>query len=346
MSPELHISLANLKSNVQFFRRIIKKRTELSAVVKSDAYGLGIAKIVPEIEKYGVRIFFTATISEAIKVRNFSRESEVFTLNGFDFLKANLYKKYNITPIINNILEAQKFIEIFNQTKEVAIQINTGMNRLGLDKQSLFDNLDIIKSLPLNLILSHLACADDISKKANIGQKDFFIELCRILPNTRKSISASHGTLLGNDFHFDLVRPGIGLYGGIKNNGLKEVIQIKVPVLQDFMIDKNMQVGYNFTYKAKHKMRIATLAMGYADGLPRNLSNKGKFFHGNISCPIIGRVSMDLVTVDVSNLSKIPKYLCVFSPEYQVDDFAKDCKTISHEVLVNFGDRIRRVYSK
>ena len=107
-----------------------------------------------------------------------------------------------------------------------------------------------------------------------------------------------------------------------------------------------MQVGYNFTYKAKHKMRAATLAMGYADGLPRTLSNIGKLFYGNISCPIIGLISMDLVTVDISNLPKTPKYLCVFSPEYQVDDFAKDCKTISHEVLVNFGERIQRVYSK
>ena len=167
MSPELHISLSNLQSNIQFFQRIIKKNTELSAVVKSDAYGLGIAKIVPEIERYGVRSFFTATISEAINIRNYSRDCEIFTLNGFDFLKSNLYREHNITPIINNILEAQKFIEIFNQTQKVAIQLNTGMNRLGLDKQSLLENIDIIKSLPLNLILSHLACADDTSNKEN-----------------------------------------------------------------------------------------------------------------------------------------------------------------------------------
>ena len=105
-----------------------------------------------------------------------------------------------------------------------------------------------------------------------------------------------------------------------------------------------MQVGYNHTYKAKNKVKVATLAMGYADGLPRTLSNKGKLFYGNISCPIIGRISMDLVTVDTSNLPDFPKHLYVFSPNYQVADFAKDCKTISHEVLVNFGERVRRVY--
>ena len=346
MSPELHISLANLKSNLNFFSRIVKKNTELSAVVKSDAYGLGITKIVPEIEKYGVRIFFTATIFEAIKVRSCSPNSEIFTLNGFDFVNAKYYQEYNITPIINNLLEAQKFIEIFNQTRNAALQLNTGMNRLGLNKQALFDNLDIIKSLPLNLILSHLACADDTSNRANKAQKDLFIKLCEILPDVRKSISASHGTLLGNEFHFDMVRLGIGLYGGLKNNGLNEVIQIKVPVLQSFIIDKNMQVGYNLTYRAKSQMKVATIAMGYADGLPRILSNKGKFFHGSISCPIIGRVSMDLVTVDISNLPKVPKYLHVFSPKYHVDDFARDCKTISHEVLVNFGERISRIYSE
>ena len=219
------------------------------------------------------------------------------------------------------------------------------MNRLGLNKQALFGNLDKINSLPLNLILSHLACADDILNRENITQKNLFIELCKTFPKIRKSIAASHGTLLGNEFHFDMVRPGIGLYGGIKNSGLEKVIQIKVPVLQNFIIDKNMQVGYNFTYKAKHKMKVATLSIGYADGLPRILSNRGKLFYENIPCPIIGRISMDLVTVDISHLPTIPEDLCMFSPEYQVDDFAKDCKTISHEVLVNLGERISRVYS-
>ena len=344
MTLELHISLANLHNNLSFFRRITKNSTELSAVVKSNAYGLGITKLVPEIERFGVRSFFTATISEAVKVRNCSQNSEIFTLNGFDFLNAKTYKEFNITPVINNILELQKFIEIFDQTHKVAIQLNTGMNRLGLNKQAFFENLGLIKTLPLNLILSHLACADDISSKENIRQKDVFNEICQVLPKVRRSISASHGALLGTEFHFDLIRPGIGLYGGIKNRGLKEVIQIKIPILQSFIIDKNMKVGYNFTYKATRKMTVATLAMGYSDGLPRALSNKGKLFHGNIPCPIIGRVSMDLVTVDISNLPTIPKHLCVFSPEYQVEDFAKDCKTISHEVLVNFGERIQRVY--
>ena len=345
MSPELHISLADLKSNLSFFRRTIKKPAELSAVVKSDAYGLGITKIVPEIAKCNVKSFFTATIFEAIKVRSCSPHSEIFTLNGFDFLNAKLYKEFNITPVINNILEVYKFIEIFRKTHSAALQLNTGMNRLGLNKQALFGNLDIITLLPLNLILSHLACADDISNKENTTQKDLFIELCKTFPKMRKSIAASHGTLLGKEFHFDMVRPGIGLYGGIKNSELLNIIQIKVPVLQHFIIDKNMQVGYNFTYKAKHRMTVATLSMGYADGLPRILSNKGKLFYGKIPCPIIGRISMDLVTVDISHLPGIPEYLCMFSPDYQVDDFAKDCKTISHEVLVNLGERISRVYS-
>ncbi len=346
MPLELHISLANLHNNLRFFRQITKNSAELSAVVKSNAYGLGITKIVPEMERFGVKSFFTATISEAIKVRSCSKHSEIFTLNGFDFLNAKPYKEFNIIPIINSVLEAQKFIDTFGQTQRVAIQLNTGMNRLGLNKQALFENLDLIKKLPINLILSHLACADDIYSEENTNQRNLFTELCQGLPKARQSLSASHGALLGTEFHFDMVRPGVGLYGGIKNSGLKEVIQIKVPVLQSFIINKNMQVGYNFTYKATQKMTVATLAMGYADGLPRTLSNNGKLFYGNIPCPILGRVSMDLVTVDISNLPKIPHHLYLFSSEYEVEDFAKDCKTISHEVLVNFGERIRRVYSE
>ena len=346
MSPELHINLANLEKNIHFFSGAIKKNVELSTVVKSDAYGLGIKKLVPAMERYGIRSFFTATLSEAIKTRKCSPRAEIFTLNGFDFLRASLYKKFNITPVINSLPEVKKFIEIFQNSHKTAIQLNTGMNRLGLNKQIFFENIEIIETLPLSLILSHLACADDINNKENIAQRDLFLELCKFMPNTRKSISASHGTLLGSEFHLDMVRPGVGLYGGIRNNGLRQVIQIKIPVLQSFVIDKDMQVGYNFTYKAKKPMKVATLAMGYADGLPRTLSNRGKLFCGNKSCPIIGRVSMDLVTVDISGLSKDPEYLNVFSPEYQVDDFAKDCQTISHEVMVNFGERLSRIYSE
>ena len=346
MSPELHINLANLRSNVRFYRETIKSNVEISAVVKSNAYGLGITKLVPALEKYGIKIFFTATIAEAIKVRKCSPHSEIFTLNGFDFQNSDLYQEFDITPVVNNLLEAKKFTEIFDQSHKTALQINTGMNRLGLDKKTLFEHFDLINSLPLTLILSHLACADDVSNKENKVQRDLFLRLCKNLPDTRKSISASHGTLLGSEYHFDMVRPGIGLYGGLETNGLKQVIQIKVPVLQDFVIDKDMQVGYNFTYRAKKTMRVATLAMGYADGLPRTLSNKGRLFSGNKSCPIIGRISMDLVTVDISSLPDTPDHLTIFSPEYHVDNFAKDCQTISHEVLVSLGERIKRIYSE
>ena len=134
------------------------------------------------------------------------------------------------------------------------------MNRLGLNKHALFDNLDLIKALPVNLILSHLACADDICSKENTIQRDLFIELCQVCQRS-SNLGVSWG-LLGTDFHLDMIRPGVGLYGGIKNKGLKEVIQIKVPILQSFIIDKNMQVGYNFTYKATQKMTVATLARG------------------------------------------------------------------------------------
>ena len=345
MSPELHINLANLQSNIRYFRGVIKRNVELSAVVKSDAYGLGITKLVPLIEGYGISRFFTATLSEAIKVRKCSPHSEIFTLNGFDFLRADLYQEFNITPVLNSLPEAKKFVEIFHQSYKTALQLNTGMNRLGLTKETLLENINLVKSLPLTLILSHLACADDRPNKENTAQRDLFLELCKNLPDIRKSISASHGTLLGSEFHFDMVRPGIGLYGGIKKDGLKQVIQIKVPVLQKFVVDKNMQVGYNFTFRAKNTMKVATLAMGYADGLPRTLSNKGKLFCGSSSCPIIGRISMDLVTVDISSLPEVPEFLNVFSPEYQLDDLAKDCQTISHEVLVNLGERISRIYS-
>ncbi|MDC3090608.1 alanine racemase, partial [Paracoccaceae bacterium] len=171
----MHINLANLQSNIRFYSGITKSNVELSAVVKSDAYGLGITKLVPTIEKYGIKIFFTATLSEAIKVRKCSPHSEIFTLNGFDFQRADLYREFDITPVINNLLEAKKFFEIFHNSYKAALQINTGMNRLGLNKKTFFEHIDVINSLPLTLILSHLACADDVPNKANKVQRDLFL---------------------------------------------------------------------------------------------------------------------------------------------------------------------------
>ena len=346
MSPELQINLSSLRSNVDFFQKITEKTTEVSAVVKSDAYGLGIKKIASALLKCGIKTFFTATLFEALEVRKTSSQVEIFTLNGFDFFNAKLYKAFNITPVINDITEAKKFQEIFNSGYKTAIQLNTGFNRLGISQKVFFDKIDLIKSLPLNLIISHLACADDSANQENAIQKNLFIKLCRYFPNVRNSISASHGTLLGKEFHLDMVRPGIGLYGGIKNNGINNVIQVKVPVLQSFEIDKHMKVGYSFTFKAKKPMKVATLSIGYADGLPRILSNKGKLYLGNKPCPIIGRISMDLVTVDISDLPETPRHLYLFSSQYRVDDFAKDCQTISHEIFVNLGERITRVYNE
>ncbi len=342
--PELQIELNNIEANLKYFKSITRKNTEVGIVVKSNAYGLGLKKIVGFLTALNVQFYFTATLEEAIRVREINKDANIYTLNGFYFDQADKYQKYNIFPVLNSIDEINQFLLAKNKPFAAAIQINTGMNRLGVNKTILMRNINLIKRVPSNLIISHLACADDINSKFNNFQRSEFLQCCSFFPKTKKSLAASHGALLSKDFHFDLVRLGIGAYGGIKHPNLKPVIQIKAPVIQINTVEKGMGIGYNLSFETRKKMKIATIATGYGDGISRALSNRGFLFCESVKCPIIGRISMDLITVDISHLKNEPSYLNFFSNNYGVSDMATESDTISHEVLAKLGNRFRRKY--
>ena len=343
-SPELQIQLSSIEANLKYFRSISKKETEIGIVVKCDAYGLGLKKIVKFFTTQNIETYFTATLEEAIQVRKIDKSAKIYTLNGFYFEEAHKYNKYKIFPVINSVIEVKKFLESGIRPSHVALQINSGMNRLGINRTTLKENINLIQKLPVNLIISHLSSADEPNSEFNIQQKREFLKCCDYFPKIRKSLAASHGALLNKDFHFDLIRVGIGAYGGIKGENLRPVLQIKSPIISTNTIKRGMRIGYNLTFKAKKTMKIATIPTGYGDGISRLLSNRGFLFFQNIKCPIVGRISMDLLTVDISDLKNEPTYLNFFSDQYDVSDMAKQTDTISHEIFVKLGSRYKRKY--
>ena len=343
-SPELQIQLSSIEANLKYFRSIAKEETEIGVVVKCDAYGLGLKKIVKFFATQNIETYFTATLEEAIQVRKIDKSAKIYTLNGFYFERAHKYHKHNIFPVINSVIEVKKFLESNICPSHVALQINSGMNRLGIDKKTLKENINLVQKIPINLIISHLSSADEPNSVSNIEQKREFLKCCEHFPKIRKSLAASHGALLNKDFHFDLIRVGIGAYGGIKRASLRSVLQIKSPIISTNTIKRGMGVGYNLTFKAQKTMKIATIPTGYGDGISRLLSNRGFLFYGNVKCPIVGRISMDLLTVNISDLKNEPTYLNFFSDEYDVSDMAEQTDTISHEIFVKLGSRYKRKY--
>ena len=185
--PELQIQLNNIEANLQYFKSITRENTEVGIVVKSNAYGLGLKKIVGFLSTLNVQFYFTATLEEAIRVRKINKDANIYTLNGFYFDRANKYQKYNIFPVLNSIDEINQFLLAENKPFAAAIQINTGMNRLGVNKRILERNIDLIKKIPSNLIMSHLACADDVNSKFNSFQRNEFLQCCSFFPKIKTS---------------------------------------------------------------------------------------------------------------------------------------------------------------
>jgi alanine racemase len=213
------------------------------------------------------------------------------------------------------------------------------MNRLGVTSN------DWVKELATgaDFIMSHLACADEPSNLENKKQLNKFLQMTSEL-NIPRSLSATAGILLGNDYHFDLTRPGIGLYGGFPFSDSEHVVSLDIPVIQTKVINKGESIGYGASFIAQKKMTIATISAGYADGIIRSLSKKAIFYHEGIPCRVVGRISMDLITVDISKLENEPNYLNFIGPSQSIDQVAKISNTIGHEILTSLGNRYSRIY--
>ena len=344
----LNIRTKNLIRNYNFYKKR-KKNLIVGATIKANAYGLGDKKIYRLLLNNGCKHFFVATIDEGIKINNKNNNIKIYVLNGIQNYNLSIFKKNKLIPIINTESELKKIIKTNYQ---FGIHVDTGINRLGISysriPKYIYNNKNI------NIVISHLASADEKNNNYNNIQKNRFLEISKKFSNKNIifSLSNSNGSILSNSFLFDMIRPGIGLYGGnneseyLKKN-LKSVIELKGKVIQIKEINKNEFIGYNQTYKTKKTITIAIVGVGYADGFPRILSNKGIVYFKNNIFKVIGRISMDSFTIDITNSKnniKIGMYVDIIDHLHGLESFAKQAETISNEIITSIGARVKKIY--
>lgn len=316
---------------------------ETGAVLKADSYGLGTKMVAPYLASSGVKTFFVALAEEGMELRKLVSENvRIFILSGYMKGDKLLMEEYDLIPVIVSNEQFSRFINEIPHHK-FGIQLDSGMNRLGMEQQHFLQLKDKIFSLGPELIMSHLSCAEEVDHAMNKTQLHNFRELTKGL-TTPLSLAATGGIILGNEYHFDICRPGIGLFGGFPFVEAVPVVSLKVPVIQVQKVNKGEGIGYSMAWVAPRDTMLATVAVGYADGLIRSLSNKSFVYANNISCPVVGRVSMDLITVDVSGLHEVPDYLEFLGLNQKIDDLAHHASTIGHEILTSIGQRYKRDY--
>ncbi len=316
---------------------------ETGAVVKADGYGLGSDKVAAALARAGARRFFVASAEEGAKVRTaVGPEPKVHVFSGHMAGDTETILGQNLIPMLNSIDQLTRHFEAL-PGHSFGIQLDTGMNRLGMEWNEWAAVAPMVLAQSPDLVMSHLACADEPDHPMNAYQLDLFHQMTDGI-GVKRSLSATGGILLGPDYHFDVCRPGVGLYGGMPFAQAKPVVKLDLPVVQVRDLEEGEVVGYSNTWQAERPSRVATVSGGYADGLLRSLSSRGRLWAGSIPCPLIGRVSMDLITVDVTDLDEVPDMLSILCPTQTVDDLADLGSTIGYEILTSLGGRYHRRY--
>lgn len=318
-------------------------RAEAGAVVKADSYGLGVPRVAPALAAAGARRFFVAEASEGVAVRKAIGDGpEIYVFAGHMAGDADMIAGAGLIPLLNSAEQVARHRSAL-PGQAFGIQFDTGMNRLGIEEADWRAlSSDILAEGP-RLLMSHLACADEPGHAMNETQLAAFRRMSDGLGLPR-SLAATGGILLGPEYHFDITRPGIGLYGGAPFGQAEQVVRLSLPVIQIRNIPAGETVGYGNTWTAAAPSRIATLGAGYADGLIRAMAGKAQVWHGDILCPVVGRVSMDSMGVDVSHLPEAPETLDMICPAQGVDALAAMAGTIGYEILTSLGNRYRRDY--
>ncbi|WCR12554.1 alanine racemase [Paracoccus stylophorae] len=311
-----------------------------AAVVKADGYGCGAARIVPALYRAGARDFFVALAKEGRAIRPHLPDDATINVLSGHMEGADLD---GLVPVLNS---AEQFFRdrTMRPGRRFAIQLDSGMNRLGMEAAEWAGLRDEALAAKPDFIMSHLACADEPGHPANAAQLRAFRDMTQGV-DVPLSLAATGGILLGPEYHFDLVRPGIGLYGGLPFADASPVVRLSLPVIQTRPVAAGEFVGYGATWTAPRPGRIATVAAGYADGILRALSSSGaSLYAGGVACPIVGRVSMDLITADVTDLPEVPDHLDLICPEQPIDRLADHAGTIGYEILTALRQRYERSY--
>jgi len=337
----LTIDLNALTANWQALAAM--SRAETGAVVKADAYGLGAARVGRALAKAGARTFFVAVAEEGAALREaLGPGPMIYILSGHMAGDADMLGDMDLTPILNSLDQMIRHLEAL-PGHPFGLQLDTGMNRLGMEQAEWSAVRDIAVTQAPQLIISHLAAAEDTQSDMSRRQLATFREMTAGL-DCPLSLANTGGVLLDKAFHFDVTRPGIGLYGGRPFGDARPVVSLDLPVIQCRDVAPGEVVGYNGTWVAERPSRIATLSAGYADGLTRALSGRASVWADDVRCPLAGRVSMDLIGVDITDAPGDPKTVSILGPDQGVDDVADAAGTIGYEILTALGARYTRRY--
>jgi len=370
-SGHLTIDLDAIAANWRALDAMTAPEVETAAVVKADGYGCGAAEVGRTLAKAGARTFFVALPEEGVALRQaIGPAPTIYILGGYplaapplrqattqsppsaggrvreggrDTAGAALYPAHDLRPVLNSALQAVAWFRAEPETP-CAIHLDSGMNRLGIEP----DEFASLGPMPesVSLVMSHLACADMPEHPQTPAQLTVFLRLTEGLAGPR-SLSATAGILRGQEHHFDLTRPGIGLYGGWPFTAARPVVALDLPIIQIRDLAPGETIGYGASWTAARPSRIATLSSGYADGLIRAMGDRAMGYIDGQPLPFAGRVSMDLITLDVTDCpTATPGQMVEILGSHQsIDDLAAAAGTIGHEILTSLGSRYARRYT-
>jgi alanine racemase len=352
--PRLVVDLSALQRNYRILGELAAN-AEVGAVVKANAYGLGAVEVLPALAEAGCRTFYVAHTLEGEEARRAlaGHDADIFVFNGFWPSELETLRTARLFPVINTLNQLDQLRSLAPDLP-CGLHVDTGMNRLGLspaEAEHLRADRTLLTGLDVRQVMSHLACADEPDHPLNRQQHDRFEAFCVAFPAIPASLSNSAGALLGPEYHFDILRPGLALYGGTpaagQPNPFEPVVRVDAPILQIRDLRPGDTVGYGATFTADRPMRIGTVAAGYADGLLWTSANGGTGFLGDTEIPILGRVSMDLIAVDLTPVGDaLEPGMSVSFLGRTLDDIAAAAGTISYEFLVRLGMRFDRVYQR
>ncbi|WP_293864929.1 alanine racemase [uncultured Alsobacter sp.] len=334
----------------------LQPNARIAGVVKADAYGLGARPVSATLYNAGCRNFFVAHLVEAMDLRpTLPADARVFVLNGLAPGAESAAAQAGVIPVLNSLDQAHRWADESRRCGmrlASALQVDSGMTRLGLSEpevDALAGDPALRSHLDVILLMSHLACADESEHSANLQQFACFETLAARLPEAPRALANSGGAFLAG-FGLDMVRPGLALYGVHPVEGqsgpLRPVLALSAPIVQTRDVPAGTGVGYGLAHTTERACRLATVAIGYADGWPRSLSGRGSVFCGGVRAPIVGRVSMDSIVIDVTDVPaeavRPGAMVELIGPHQSLADVARDAGTIPYEILTGLGQRFAR----
>jgi len=354
----LIVDLEAVAHNYRTLSSHVKKGTSCAAVLKANAYGMGVKEVAPRLYQEGCRHFFVAHLSEAIELKcHVGQDTSIYVLNGLREGDEEVYVHYNLIPVLSDLSQIQvwnAFSKSKQQCLKAALHFDTGMTRTGITPKNI-NTMEVseLSHTEIVCVMSHLACTYQASHPMNETQRHSFDTLRKGFPFALSSLANSGGFFLGPEYHYNLIRVGLALTGcrtaiSRGDNVLKPALKAYAQILQINEISRGDSVGYDATFIASRASRIATLGVGYADGYLRSLSNRGEVYFDGQKLPVVGKVSMDLLTVDLTDVppSKIHvgDWVELFGDHLFVDDLAEKAGTVSWEIFTRLGPRFERFY--